>query len=550
MNTQSDFNLQSIISQLLSGGAESRLASAERDSGRGTGVEFEEVLKNHIAATDASATFAASMQSGKGGNVHDLVFEATKQTSELADQAFSSGSKADSESASTLQLRMAHLMNGRPVLTSQFDSNDEESLADLETGLTNHLAVHLEDTPLAAGMSPKSTDLLAELIPSDTKLSLHSSTGNGLEAENSGLIPVGDTVAKHGVNQLPGYTPEGSTSQPALAGNGPVMVQMSSSQPAEPELMLNGTGKKQGFGLPGEQLGTTLESDSLSGTVQQQTTVASAASGVRSMQRVNRNPEGIELAVPASNTDATGQDGNSELLGLARVEREEAVGERGKMEQHLERLGQVNAGLQTKSSGPSTGSPAVVGAAPAAEFLNAGSDRPDLTNIAFSSQESAAVDNQTSSRGQPLPVAREFTYRFTGANSFGSEIPEFMAEIVRERNDSSDQRIRLRLFPENLGRIDATISEGSDGLRIQFMAESDQIARLLRDSNSVLRDLLADGETAVHVEVGVSGQEADSGSGGNGQESGSPASDQDSTVAVDQAGRDLLSSGRGLDTYV
>jgi len=152
----------------------------------------------------------------------------------------------------------------------------------------------------------------------------------------------------------------------------------------------------------------------------------------------------------------------------------------------------------------------------------------------------------------PAPSSRDITYRFTDAATFSRDMQEFVAEIIRDGSDNVGKQIRIRLFPENLGQIDATISETNEGLHVQLVAETAQIARLLRDGNSLLKDMLANGNE-VQVQVDVAGeQQAGSASAGgeNETQSNSAISVNEEAENTDKSNQVTVSSTGGLDTYV
>lgn len=150
------------------------------------------------------------------------------------------------------------------------------------------------------------------------------------------------------------------------------------------------------------------------------------------------------------------------------------------------------------------------------------------------------------------PSSRDITYRFTDAATFSRDMQEFVAEIIRDGSGSVEKQIRIRLFPENLGQIDATISETNEGLHVQLVAETAQIARLLRDGNSLLKDMLANGnEVQVQVDVAGEQQAGNASAGGENEiQSNSALSVNEEAENTDKSNQVTVSSTGGLDTYV
>ena len=190
----------------------------------------------------------------------------------------------------------------------------------------------------------------------------------------------------------------------------------------------------------------------------------------------------------------------------------------------------------------------------ASEFSDGpGSDRSIASQMVQESRLAGGFALQAADTAAPAtPSSRDITYRFTDAATFSRDMQEFVAEIIRDGTDSVGKQIRIRLFPENLGQIDATISETNEGLHVQLVAETAQIARLLRDGNSLLKDMLANGNE-VQVQVDVAGeQQAGSASAGgeNETQSNSALSVNEEAENTDKSNQVTVSSTGGLDTYV
>jgi len=182
-----------------------------------------------------------------------------------------------------------------------------------------------------------------------------------------------------------------------------------------------------------------------------------------------------------------------------------------------------------------------------------GTDRSIASQTVQESRLAGGPALQAADTAAPAtPSSRDITYRFTDAATFSRDMQEFVAEIIRDGSDSVGKQIRIRLFPENLGQIDATISETNEGLHVQLVAETAQIARLLRDGNSLLKDMLANGNE-VQVQVDVAGeQQAGSASAGgeNETQSNSAISVNEEAENTDKSNQVTVSSTGGLDTYV
>ncbi len=182
-----------------------------------------------------------------------------------------------------------------------------------------------------------------------------------------------------------------------------------------------------------------------------------------------------------------------------------------------------------------------------------GTDRSIATQMVQESRLAGGPALQAADTAAPAtPSSRDITYRFTDAATFSRDMQEFVAEIIRDGSDSVGKQIRIRLFPENLGQIDATISETNEGLHVQLVAETAQIARLLRDGNSLLKDMLANGnEVQVQVDVAGEQQAGNASAGGeNETQSNGALSVNEDAENTDKSNQVTVSSTGGLDTYV
>ncbi len=559
MTMQTDFNLQSIIGQLLATGGATRSGADNAAVSEKSGMDFQAVLDNQLDASGSTATLAALQQSGKSGSRigSGLAVEARPRISvdpakpdsdsKVSDMDAVSGFDSD-QSGSTvpdtglpLQLETRQLLNGRPVLTSRYD--DTEMMSDIA----------VEEIVDDLAKLPGKTNETA--LPGLSK-SGRATQGLDVESWSRGASPDDDVDSRSGV----------TSPNPEMDSQSAAPYSSSASMMPPVVIPIDTNVARQTLGGPAVATDNTLSEyaqqhsypvshDSVTGFSRDSGASSSASGfGARTLD------QSVALGGETKALDPI-SDANSRLAG----EPEAAGPNKGRIE--LEALAAAKVAEAKSDERHLASMVATVGTAPRAagitpasssepaastQLLESAADR--LTQFAAGSvpPDNAAVQERGVNLNQPPQPMREFTYRFSNPTAFANEVPEFLAEIIQEGSEAADQRIRLRLFPENLGRIDATISEGSDGLRIHLLAENDQIARLLRDSNSTLRDMLADGETAVQVEVGVANEgsrQSPEGSGHGDQEPGT-SNEQGSANTENVTNLNSVSGQRGLDTYV
>lgn len=602
MTMQTDFNLQSIISQLLASSPETRPGAVERVPGEKPVVDFRTVLNDQLGVSGSHATFATMPQSGKSGSqntanlanalVNNSFIETGKSDLEQADLEVTAEPDGALEPTSSviavassapdralsLQLETRQLLNGRPVLTSRYpDSGEVRVSGDDLIGLPA-----LADQ----GGSPGMTELPEPLIPTDTNAAGQTLGAPDFADDNKktgmtqpqslavrsdsaadqvpGMVTQDSVMAVERGLQKHGLTTVSASSAPLPRKAGTAKGEGLTSTYLASTSLPGGSASSPGVELPGRVLATGASDAMPEYGLSGESRTEGSASG-----NSNKNPAS-DLAPRRGEVKGLGvvTDGSAranefiddpvtelDAPGVSRIGMESDLVADGKaaesvsVARRLASLATLERGAQSVATASQTsGAESLNGASPA----DSPGDRTAQPGISATTLDNAPVHE----RGMPLNQAsqqtREFTYRFSNPTTFASEVPEFLAEIIQDRSESADQRIRLRLFPDNLGRIDATITEGSDGLRIQLLAENDQIARLLRESNTVLRDLLADGETAVQVDVDVA-------NAGGGQTSGESGLTDQEPVSGEEQGNsnkdsiiqlNSLSGRGGLDTYV
>lgn len=559
MTTQADFNLKSIISQLSPGGPESRASSGVIGT---TGADFEEMFRTHSEHLSEFATFAANPESGKSGD------DSAALEAQIVDDDHS-----DIAIGSSFELQTLSLSNGRQVLTSRLDLSNDALVRAWYSDLGEELSL---DIP-GIEQDQEWLDLLRDSIAnqviqgvSDAGTTLHDGSATGIQAalqpsglgqdelsilpyavipnDTAGLQKINDTepLQTRIVADIPGVTHRqsdygqgnevtGSRFSPPispLSPNTPVKILAEGSLPGQdrPELLdMTSThqfkidSRRQLEARSGEPSGKPGILGESGGQTQLSTPLAVLRSG-ENRKRQDAGATGLEYEIARAGEGVSGRNLDSFF---------------GNVEKRIP----VNLPPAYGYEG---------GSSPAQSTKSAAGATADYRVSAQAGGEFLAQGELIAARSEVVPTTREISYRFTDASSFIREVPEFVAEIIRDASDKGEKQIRIRLFPENLGQIDATISETNEGLRVQLIAETAQIAKLLRDSNSVLRDMLSNGEE-VQFQVDVASDQH-AGNASTGSDDRNPT---DSAIAITEdagktntSNRVTVSSTSGLDTYV
>lgn len=559
MTTQADFNLKSIISQLSPGSPESRASSGVIGS---AGANFEEMFRSHSDHLSELATFAANPESGKSGD------DAADLEAQLVDEDHS-----EIAIGSSFELQTLSLSNGRQVLTSRFDLGNDALVRAWYSDLGDEPSLDIPGTGLdQEWLDPLRDSIASQVVQgvsnAGTSVQAGSATGTLSAVPKSGLDQVGPSSLSRAVipNDTAGLQKiddtdvsqlrtavdiPGVMSRQSTYGQGntvPGSDTLSAVSPLSPNTSVKTLAEGSVPGQDGPEVMdmSTPEQDQVDSRRQ-----LDARSGeLRAKPGVpGESSEQIQQAVPQA-VLRSAESRKSQDAGVTGLEYETAQAGEDDSGRKLESL------LRTVEKRPQVNPQPPYGyeggSSSTQSSMSAAAATTDYRVSAQAGGEFLAQGELAATRSEVLPTTREIAYRFTDASSFVREVPEFVAEIMREAGDKGEKHIRIRLFPENLGQIDATISETNEGLRVQLIAETAQIAKLLRDSNSVLRDMLSNGDE-VQFQVDVA-SEQHAGNASTGSDDRNPT---DSAIAINEdagntntSNRVTVSSTSGLDTYV
>jgi flagellar hook-length control protein FliK len=584
MTIQTDFNLKSIISQLAPGGP---VSGASAEAVEPAGTDFEALFRQHNERQSGFAAFATLAASGKSGD----------DIAELEDEsAAAEVTKAEEESP--MELQTLSLLNGRLVLTSRFEVGIDEVLrawySDLQedevSARINSLEIDQSVSATRAAIQDSIHNVIQESFQgqshgSSNSLVLEQMSGNHQSATNATLPGVGtaipiDTAGRNIIADTGALTGEDSGTESGLAftGSSALAAQeharaRSRSDEALPKLAgsnaesTSPAATSASSMLRQAELTTAMEQAEKQGQV-----LAEADSQLKERLEDTQRLRELLPAWKHSHLDtptraaermqmaASGQikrtNEKSELLASLDLN-DPADG----LESDTDFRGQALEGSsRVVEKSYQTFQQAVVslsdpGLAHSASEYSGGqaTDRSFASQMVQESRLAGGPALQAADTAAPAtPSSRDITYRFTDAATFSRDMQEFVAEIIRDGSGSVEKQIRIRLFPENLGQIDATISETNEGLHVQLVAETAQIARLLRDGNSLLKDMLANGnEVQVQVDVAGEQQAGNASAGGeNETQSNSALSVNEEAENTDKSNQVTVSSTGGLDTYV
>jgi len=117
-----------------------------------------------------------------------------------------------------------------------------------------------------------------------------------------------------------------------------------------------------------------------------------------------------------------------------------------------------------------------------AQPANASPDQP-LVSLIHSS--SAVLVPETES------TPARFTERWMAYDDLSRNLNSVIHRAVMDRDSDGMVRMRIFLTPENMGTIEAEVVEGNNRMTVNLLVQSEEVAKLLHDSSSALRELLS-----------------------------------------------------------
>jgi len=151
---------------------------------------------------------------------------------------------------------------------------------------------------------------------------------------------------------------------------------------------------------------------------------------------------------------------------------------------------------------------------------------------------------------EPQPTPGRLTERWMAYEDLGRNLNSVLHRAVMDRGADGMVRMRIFLTPENMGTIEAEVVEGNNSLTVNLVAQSEEVAKLLRDSSSALRDLLTgSGMNQVNVTVG---KDSEARQPSNGQSAGASGGGAQNPNEQPKSALSIATSAAdgSIDTYV
>jgi len=181
----------------------------------------------------------------------------------------------------------------------------------------------------------------------------------------------------------------------------------------------------------------------------------------------------------------------------------------------------------------------------AAQPASASPDQPLVSLAAYRlNSGSAAPVPETES----TPV--RLTERWMAYDDLSRNLNSVIHRAVMDRGSDGMVRMRIFLTPENMGTIEAEVVEGRNSITINLLVQSEEVAKLLRDSSSALRELLSgSGMNQVNVTIA---SDSEAKPAGYEQSSNSSGHAAQNTIDEPKSAPTIATSGAdgSIDTYV
>ena len=104
-------------------------------------------------------------------------------------------------------------------------------------------------------------------------------------------------------------------------------------------------------------------------------------------------------------------------------------------------------------------------------------------------QVSVSVPGQPTA--QPSADSQRTAERWMHVDDLGKQFGSVIQGALLNRTVAGQTSLRIMLYPENMGGIEAEIIDNNQGVTVNLIAQNDDVVRLLKDHSQALRDLLA-----------------------------------------------------------
>jgi hypothetical protein len=170
----------------------------------------------------------------------------------------------------------------------------------------------------------------------------------------------------------------------------------------------------------------------------------------------------------------------------------------------------------------------------------------------YSNQQTVSVNGQPYT--EPAAEGPRTTERWIHVDDLAKQFGSVIQSAFLNRNDAGHSSLRVMLYPENMGCIEAEIIDNNKSVTVNLIAQNDDVVRLLKDHSQVLRDsLVQSGSFELNIQKERSGSDAQQrhDRSGSGDDRSQSPSETLPNISNDAATGSIKSNESGeLDTYV
>jgi flagellar hook-length control protein FliK len=182
------------------------------------------------------------------------------------------------------------------------------------------------------------------------------------------------------------------------------------------------------------------------------------------------------------------------------------------------------------------------------------SSLPESSGALVSSQGQPMTLNPVALPAQAAANVNRAPDRWMHVDDLGKQFGSVIQSTLLDRSVSGQTSLRVMLYPENMGSIEAEIIDNNHSVTVNLLAQSDEVVRLLKDNSQALRDALSQSGTfELNIQRDRSGPDAQqsrdsSSSNGNRHNTQTTGLNSESNDAANNA-KGTSDTG-ALDTYV
>ena len=182
------------------------------------------------------------------------------------------------------------------------------------------------------------------------------------------------------------------------------------------------------------------------------------------------------------------------------------------------------------------------------------SSLPESSGAMVSSQGQQMTLNPVALPTQAAANVNRAPDRWMHVDDLGKQFGSVIQSTLLDRSVAGQTSLRVMLYPENMGSIQAEIIDDNQTVTVNLLAQSDEVVRMLKDNSQALRDALSQsGTIELNIQRDRSGPDAQqsrdsSASNGNRHNAQTTGLNSESSDAANNA--KSASDTGALDTYV